>query len=1042
MSVINNSLLLTAPAAGAGYQVQRSIRLNSADSASLSRTPSVAGNRKTWTWAGWVKKTGTSSGNIFAASPDNWAGQYFYAIFSGGGVLQLQHANSVLATVTTIALYRDPGAWFHLVIAFDTTQATAANRILVYVNGVQAAFTGTASYPNLNEDTLVNSTCLHRISGRASGDFNGYLAECYLIDGQALTPSSFTETDATTGQLIPKAYTGSYGTNGFKLNFSDNSTAAALGTDTSGNGNTWTVNNLTVGTGGPTSVAASTGGLPIWNTADTYGQTINTGLRADGNAGFLVLAAPLTTSGSNSLSDDESPSGRTASTKTLSATGTITSSSSTVKFYGTSASFGSNSYYSLNSADFNFGTSDFTIEFWVYPSGASSGSLVSTNLASLSIATFNSRLYHSTGTLDVYTNGGAEYISLASAVPVNAWSHVAFCRSGAQTLRVFVNGVLKTTNNAWGVSYSDSGNLYINNGRDGSTTRNFQDFRIYKGVAKYTSNFNPPTATQDATIAAVNDSLVDTPTSYGTDTGAGGEVRGNYATLNPLHSYVSLASNGNLDCNSNGSGWIGSTIHVTTGKWYVEFTVGTTGTIQMFGVCTSTHSGSGYPWQASTPGVTYYVADGRIYVDGVNTGTTTSATSGDIISLSFDVDAKSVVVRKNNTVLSTKTIGTTSSYMFYISDGGGNATSTINFGQRAFAYPLSGFKALCDTNLPTPVIAKPNTVMDVALWTGNGSARSITGLAFNPDFVWIKGRSGATDHALYDAVRGVQIDLVSNSTAAETTQTQGLTAFNSDGFSLGTLAKVNTSSATYAGWAWDAGTSTVTNTAGSISSQVRANASAGFSVVTYTGNGAVATIGHGLNVAPSMVIVKRRNGAADWPVWHKSLTSISSNHAIILNTSDAAASYAGYFNGTSPTSTVFTIYPSTAAGSNGFTYVAYCFAPVAGYSSFGSYTGNGSADGPFVYTGFKPRFVLCKLSSAAGADWLIFDTARSPYNVVQANLRPNTSGAEESALARIDILSNGFKVRAGSGVEPNGTNGNTYIYAAWAEFPFQYSRAA
>jgi hypothetical protein len=328
--------------------------------------------------------------------------------------------------------------------------------------------------------------------------------------------------------------------------------------------------------------------------------------------------------------------------------------------------------------------------------------------------------------------------------------------------------------------------------------------------------------------------------------------------------------------------------------------------------------------------------------------------------------------------------------------------------------------------------------MDVALYTGNNTARSITGLGFSPDFVWIKGRSGATDHALYDIVRGVEKDLVSNSTAAETTQTTGLTAFNSDGFSIGTLAKLNTNAATYAAWAWDAGSSTVTNTSGTISSQVRANASAGFSVVTYTGTGANATVGHGLGVAPGMVIVKRRNSTGNWQVRH---TSIAAASSIQLNLTNAAASATTVWNSTAPSSTVFSIGTDATVNASGGTYVAYCFAPVAGYSSFGSYIGNGSAsDGPFVYTGFRPRFVLLKASSysTASTDWFLWDTARDTYNIASKYLTANRSSSE-GVVSYFDILSNGFKFRYTDA--NNNTNGQTYIWAAFAEHPFQYARA-
>jgi hypothetical protein len=252
---------------------------------------------------------------------------------------------------------------------------------------------------------------------------------------------------------------------------------------------------------------------------------------------------------------------------------------------------------------------------------------------------------------------------------------------------------------------------------------------------------------------------------------------------------------------------------------------------------------------------------------------------------------------------------------------------------------------------------------------------------------------------------------------------------------LGTNVTFNGSTETFVAWTWDAGSSTVTNPDGSISSQVRANASAGFSVVTYTGTGSNATVGHGLGISPRLIIVKcRSTGSTGWPVYHASLN----NNVIELQSTAAASSDPPAFQATAPTSTVF--YVGTKFGTNGSseTFVAYCFAPVAGYSSFGSYTGNGSADGPFVYTGFRPALVICKKSSASGRNWLILDSARSPSNVVNDRLYADLSSAEDNADV-IDFLSNGFKIR--STTSDLNDSSATYIYAAFAEHPFATSRA-
>jgi hypothetical protein len=325
---------------------------------------------------------------------------------------------------------------------------------------------------------------------------------------------------------------------------------------------------------------------------------------------------------------------------------------------------------------------------------------------------------------------------------------------------------------------------------------------------------------------------------------------------------------------------------------------------------------------------------------------------------------------------------------------------------------------------------------NAVLYTGTGSSLGVTGVGFQPDWVWIKERSGAADHGLYDAVRGVQNQLESNTTTAETVESTGLTAFGSDGFTVGALAQLNTSADTYVAWNWKANGAGVSNTDGTITSTVSVNTTSGFSIVTYTGNGSSgATVGHGLGVAPAMVIVKRRDSADDWPVYSKQLGGTKN---LYLNTTNAAITSSARWNDTDPTSSVFTVGSSAKVNASGGTYVAYCFSEVAGYSAFGSYTGNGSADGPFVYLGFRPAFVLVKNASAANS-WRLWDNKRPGYNLTNLYLTPDTSGAEGAINIDVDFTSNGFKIRNTNG-SINGS-GNTIIFAAFAESPFKTSLA-
>jgi hypothetical protein len=340
--------------------------------------------------------------------------------------------------------------------------------------------------------------------------------------------------------------------------------------------------------------------------------------------------------------------------------------------------------------------------------------------------------------------------------------------------------------------------------------------------------------------------------------------------------------------------------------------------------------------------------------------------------------------------------------------------------------------------LPDSTIVKGNTVMDANLWTGDGTAKTIVNsAAFKPDFVWIKQRSGTASHVLTDSVRGAGYTLVSNDTSAENYFTTVLTSFNSNGFSVGASGNTGANGSTYVGWQWQAGQGTnTTNTNGTITSTVSVNASAGFSVVTYTGTGVNATVGHGLGVAPQFIIVKNRNSTFSWRVY---FSTIGNGNVLFLNGTDASTAEATAWNSTTPTSSVFSVGTSNGTNGSTLTYVAYCWTPIAGYSAFGSYTGNGSTDGVFVYTGFQPRFLLVKRTDTT-ADWVIWDTARNPYNLTNAGLFPNGSFAEQiGTLSILDILSNGFKCR-GSGGELN-ASGGTYIYAAFASSPFKNSLA-
>jgi len=1044
-----NPLLLKSAAAAGGLQISRSLRFNSADSAYLSRTPAVAGNRKTWTWSGWVKRSALGvRQNLFGTADASFYNGFWIEFFSDNKLRigDIGPASLDLELRTTAA-FRDSSAWAHLLVALDTPQPTSSNRVSIYWNGAKITAFDTASYPTQNFDSRLNTATAHG-TGRA-GSYNaqyldGYLANIHFIDGQALDPSSFTETDATTGQLIPKTYTGTYGTNGFNLLFADNSsnTASTLGKDTSGNGNNWTPNNFSVVAGAGVSVAAASGALPVFNTTDTYGAVKGTGTRTDSNSSTIVLAIAA-----DAFSDQSATIKGSGSAKTVTANGDTVIVSNISKYYGSSCYLdGSGDSLTVPAgADFAYGTGDFTHEGWFYQTRSPEA----TGSALLWAQTQSGQNYFciftGAGQLIsfVFGVGGGTALTASSSYLLNTWNHFAIVRSGT-TLYIYVNGVGESVGscsfNFTNTTFVPTIGLYTH-GNAQQFQGYIQDFRVYKGVAKYTSNFIVSVSPNNlsVTAAAGNDSLVDSPTNYGTDTAVGGEVRGNYCTWNPLAGAGTL-SNGNLDCtvSTRRSG----TVSVASGKWYWEITLNGSGDC-MTGIIpvANANYASNYAGVLASE-YTYYSTNGQKYTGGTGAAYGATFTSGDIIGAALDLDTGTIVFYKNGVSQGTAFSSISGTYTPVTSAGGTSGPSvSANFGQRAFAYPVSGFKALCTQNLPAPLVTKSNTVFDVLAYSGSGASRTFTGFGFGPDLVWIKQRSGANNHRLYDVVRGATKALYSNLTNSEGTDSTGLTSFTSDGFTLGDGDLVwNASGQSYVAWTWDAGTSTVSNTQGSITSQVRANATAGFSVVTYTGTGANATVGHGLGVAPGMVIVKRRDSTSNWQVRH---TSIAVANSIQLNLISAAASATTVWNSTAPSSTVFSIGTDATVNGSGGTYVAYCFAPVVGYSSFGSYTGNGSTDGPFVYTGFRPRWVMIKRATGTtgGSDWLVYDALRPGYNLTDLFLKPNTSDAEQSGSSNnpVDLLSNGFKLRWSTA--NSNASGDTFIYAAFAESPFNYSRA-
>ena len=581
---------------------------------------------------------------------------------------------------------------------------------------------------------------------------------------------------------------------------------------------------------------------------------------------------------------------------------------------------------------------------------------------------------------------------------------------------------------------------------------NFSDATSTTTIAKDSSgNNNDFTAANfSVTAGAGNDSLFDVPANGDqSNTGAGGEVSANYPTLSPidnLDSGVTL-SNGNLRA-AVGSGTSSknprSTIYLNSGKWYWEMTVSAKSTFLMAGIATSSVGKSGAALNQTGgygygSGGNYYAGSGS-----VSDSSPATFTTNDVIGVKWDADAGTLEFFKNNSSQGTISSIPSDYYSPAFTITSGSDAFDVNFGQRAFSYSApTNHKPICTATLSTPTIADGGDYFNVKTWTGTGSSHAITGYGFSPDFAWIKSRSNTASHALVDIVRGNSNILRSdNNTAENTNNTSVWTSFDSDGFTLGADTSngwTNYNTWTYVGFAWDAGSSTASNTDGSITTNLRANQTAGFSIATYSYNNSLGsqTLGHGLGAIPDIVIRKDRNLGEDWSVYSKAM---GFGKRAFLNTT-AAFSGTSTFASASATTTV-----NRCNNMNSGNYVDLSFVSIPGFSSFGTYEGNGSTDGPFVYTGFRPKFIIMKGASSGGSNynWAFVDTERGTGNVSNHTLAANLSNGESyfgsganafGANNKLDILSNGFKPRESATF--HNTNGVTYLYMAWAENPFQ-----
>ena len=1131
MSIVGSNALAGASgqagAGAAGFKIDRSLRFSDSASSHLSKTFSSAGNRKTWTWSGWVKRGSLDSSvfSIFAAY-DSSNTRDVLRIESNKLNLQIG-TSGTYRTETTDAVFRDPSAWYHIIAVFDSTQSTAADRLKFYVNGVEQSVTGTPV--DQNTQSTINNADIHYIgarstSGSARSFFDGYITEVHFVDGQALASTDFGEYDSN-NVWQPKEFAGTYGTNGFHLPFSDNSSNAALGTDSSGNSNTWTVNNLVATAPGLSTanqgfdVLTYTGngssqtvsGLAfqpdfvwyknqasnshklfdsirgatkvIYSNYNGAEQTITSSLSAFTSSGFTVGSdAGSNTSGNNYVAWCWKAGG----TATSNTDGTITSLVSANPSYGfsivqytlpSSGTFtvghGLNAEIGMiimkdkgRSSNWNVWHSAFTSEDDYINLNSTGAKGTATDFWGAS-APGNSTFGGKVGTSGLAGNTEIAYCW----APVDGFSKFGtYTGNASATGPVITLGfkpkfiLIKSAGSGHWMMIDTKRNNYdwlfanLADAQASDTTDHAIDilddgFQIKSAFAAWNTNGQAYTyaAFAEKPSSEIIDSLLDTPTNYEAD--SGNNNGGNYATLNPLSIIGNVSgdtskptfSNGNLTYDGVSGKWgpgFGSIAIPSSGKWYFEATISSSGSA-IVGIAKYLYATGNRFWdQGSGTQTLYKNAAGSIGYSGTSQASGTALSAGDIVGVGINCDDDEVKFYRNGSLEAT--VSTPSNVVTAINNGEAfpfvdsynGIDWDLNFGQRPFSNSSipTGFLSLCTQNLPDPTIADGSTAFDVVTRPGGGVTKTFSTL--RPGFVWEKRRDSQSSHYLFDVNRGNDKYLITNNSTAEGSSSGAFT-FNTNSYAASTAFDWP-SNATVVDWVWDAGTSTVSNTDGSITSSVRANASAGFSIIKYSIGSASSTIdtfGTGLNAAPAFVILKPIDDAQGWTVYHKDIPDPTENYLHLESTAAYTNSNTATFS--SSNSTFGCRGTRLIAQGNSASIIVYCFVPIEGYSAFGSYTGNGSADGPFVFTGMRPALIITKRTDSTGG-WVLWDTARNPSNLATEELYPDDPSGEYTG-GGIDILSNGFKLRNSSAHE--NTSGGTYVYAAFAEHPFKTSRA-
>ena len=1014
----------------ASASINKSLRFESASRTYLTRTPSVAGNRKTWTWSGWVKRSTISTNQILFGSTNGSTSQGGIRLLSTNRINVYDYNGTAdVYNIETSLLYLDTSSWNHIVVAMDTTQVNASNRVKIWFNGVQLTSFNAANNPSQDSSTYVNSTNLAGVGSNYTGSwgqfFDGYMAAVNFIDGQALTPSSFGTFDAN-NNWAPKTYTGgSYGTNGFRLDFNDSRSPTTAANDVSGNSNHWTPST----TGGWNTVPTATNAPNVlyYGTPGTYTWTAPAGVTS---VSYLVVAGgggggggypTITTGGGGGAGG--MLTGTLSVTPSTSYTVTVGSGGAAGAGGGASGSnggAGGNSVFaSITATGGGYGAWNQRVGGNGGSGGGASGPVSAGSFAG---GTGTAGQGNNGGTAGQYSGaggGGAGGVgqnspggSPNSQGGVGAASSITGVSvyyagggggggalgglGGGGTGSDYVSGFTFPGTDGLGGGGGGGGNPTTTGAKGGSGVV----ILSYTNAASYVGTGAGPSNNNDS----VFDSPVDTVDSDG-------NAVGNYATLNPYNTGggSTTVTNGNLSTTAASTGTyakILGTLPMTTGKWYWETTINLVGSAATVGIGDGTTPSASTGLGGALGEISYVSSTGNIYTNAVSTAYGATYTTGDIMGVAYDADAGSITFYKNNTSQGTITGFSGTKYPAVGSSGGTSPQYTVNFGQSGFVYtPPAGFKALNTKNLK-----------DV----GSYNLPDTFGNFVNtPDLVWTKGRSGTLGSGVEDTVRGPGNVLQSNTTAGNSA-VNGVTQFLPNGYILGSDSVGNQSGTPYVSWMWNRGKLP------------------GFDIVTYTGNGAAQTISHNLGQTPAFFSVKNYTNAtsSNWMVYHK---NVGAQYAANFNGTSPWGASTSYFNDTAPGSTNFTVGNNANVSTLNVSYVAYLWAEVPGFSKMGEWTGNASADGPFVYCGFRPRFVLLHRATDTTANWDMIDAVRDPVNpMINRLFAESTSGDLNNLSATLDFTANGFKIRT---TDTSYNSAVRYLFVAFAETPFKYANA-